>query len=928
MPRWLITRPAEDAAPLAEALAARGHAALVAPMFEVDFSAPEPADLTDIQAVLLTSANGARALAGLTPRRDVPVLAVGDATAAAARAAGFADVASAAGDAAALARLAEDRLDPAAGALFHAAGKAVAGDLKGLLEAAGFAVRRAVLYRTRAAGALPPDAAAALAGGTIAGVLFFSPRTAEVFVRLVRAAGLTVHLAGLYALCLSRAVAGRLDPAAWRTVCVAGRPNTPALLALLDDVAAGRAPEHRLVTQQEVPGTMAPQSDSPERDKPETPDADPPAGQDNPAERIIARFGGIRPMAHKLNVPVTTVQGWKKRGAIPESRHDDIRSAAAAHGVVVDQDELAAAVPDGEEHEEGAAEAPAAGAPRPEEAPPVGAGPAEPAAPDEALPAAADWPASGARRDAEEETDLAGIAAAERAAEAGAPGPAAERAEEPPAAGTVAAAAPWRPAAGRPEAERAEEREEEDEERPTGAPPPRGPAQQPPARGGGGGGGFALFLAFLALLVAAAALAMPWWAPRYVPEYWPGATETAVQDVESRLDEVAGRVGQTPTAQDVASLRERTDELESRVGQAPSAEQVAALGDRLADLESRIQALEQDQGLGGEQAQALAQQIERLQQDVNEAVTETESLTQRIQALRDQIGGEDAVAGLAEVQRRLADLETQGGAPGEAVAALEQNLAAVRETLSGLSERVAAQEGGPQAAALGGQIDRLTQRIDDLESSLEQADDRLAEVARRAEERQQRQAAEEALALAASELRRDLNAGAPYAVSFAAVLRLVAGDTDLANALRPLQEHADSGIPTETELARRFDAMAAEVRTAADQPESDAWWAQALNTMENVITVRPAPGEVEGDDPDAILARARYRLDNGNLAGAVEAVSGLTGAPAEAAQPWLADARARVAAAAVVEMLDRAAIERLSGGTTAQATGDGGEAAQ
>jgi hypothetical protein len=48
---------------------------------------------------------------------------------------------------------------------------------------------------------------------------------------------------------------------------------------------------------------------------------------------IIEAFGGIRPMAHKLDVPVSTVQGWKQRDAIPANRADDILAAAAAHGV-------------------------------------------------------------------------------------------------------------------------------------------------------------------------------------------------------------------------------------------------------------------------------------------------------------------------------------------------------------------------------------------------------------------------------------------------------------------------------------------------------------------------------------------------------------------------------------------------------------------
>ncbi|HRQ83255.1 MAG TPA: hypothetical protein PKZ97_19240, partial [Azospirillaceae bacterium] len=56
---------------------------------------------------------------------------------------------------------------------------------------------------------------------------------------------------------------------------------------------------------------------------PETNAAAVPAAANPAVERVIERFGGIRPMAAKLDAPVTTVQGWKKRGAIPPARHDD-----------------------------------------------------------------------------------------------------------------------------------------------------------------------------------------------------------------------------------------------------------------------------------------------------------------------------------------------------------------------------------------------------------------------------------------------------------------------------------------------------------------------------------------------------------------------------------------------------------------------------
>jgi hypothetical protein len=53
----------------------------------------------------------------------------------------------------------------------------------------------------------------------------------------------------------------------------------------------------------------------------------------SPAEQVIERFGGIRPMATKMSVPVTTVQGWKKRNVIPGNRRDDVVQAAARHNI-------------------------------------------------------------------------------------------------------------------------------------------------------------------------------------------------------------------------------------------------------------------------------------------------------------------------------------------------------------------------------------------------------------------------------------------------------------------------------------------------------------------------------------------------------------------------------------------------------------------
>jgi uroporphyrinogen-III synthase len=235
----LITRAEPEAARLAGLLAARGIEALIEPLLRIEQRADmllPPSFLDGVQALLFTSANGARAFAAASARRDLRVFAVGDATASAARERGFEKVESARGNVEELAALVIARLRPGDGALVHAAGSATAGDLAGVLEAAGFSLRRAVLYDAFPASALSAATRAALESRAIAAALFFSPRTAASFVRL--AAGMEDHCRSIVAVALSPAVAASLAPLSWRRVAIAATPDEPALLKALDQSLA------------------------------------------------------------------------------------------------------------------------------------------------------------------------------------------------------------------------------------------------------------------------------------------------------------------------------------------------------------------------------------------------------------------------------------------------------------------------------------------------------------------------------------------------------------------------------------------------------------------------------------------------------------------------------------------------------------------
>ena len=58
-------------------------------------------------------------------------------------------------------------------------------------------------------------------------------------------------------------------------------------------------------------------------------------------DRLIKAFGGLRPMARRLNIPLGTVQGWQTRGNIPSARIDSVRDLARQHGVEFSQSETA-----------------------------------------------------------------------------------------------------------------------------------------------------------------------------------------------------------------------------------------------------------------------------------------------------------------------------------------------------------------------------------------------------------------------------------------------------------------------------------------------------------------------------------------------------------------------------------------------------------
>ena len=131
-PRVIVTRPEEDAARFSTALAGAGFAPALSPVLAIKFrDAAEPLDaaLAGAGGLAFTSANGVRAFARLTSRRDLPAFAVGRVSAAEATEAGFSDVAAASGDVESLAAVIADAAGRLNGPVAHIAGSERRGDL-------------------------------------------------------------------------------------------------------------------------------------------------------------------------------------------------------------------------------------------------------------------------------------------------------------------------------------------------------------------------------------------------------------------------------------------------------------------------------------------------------------------------------------------------------------------------------------------------------------------------------------------------------------------------------------------------------------------------------------------------------------------------------------------------------------------------------
>ena len=237
----LVTRPNPDDETTASALRARGFEVLRAPMLRFEPVAFHDDEDARYGAVIVTSAN---ALRGIAPHLKgnrllkLPLFAVGEHTASAARGIGFEKIIPANGDATALRDLVLASVKAKelkkSSTLLYLAGADLARDLAGELGERGFSVVTHTTYRMVPLSSLPRETCDAFAANQVEAVLHYSRRSARAFLEAARAAGVEISALAIPQCCISDAVASIVRDAGATQVMVAASPHENALFEVLD----------------------------------------------------------------------------------------------------------------------------------------------------------------------------------------------------------------------------------------------------------------------------------------------------------------------------------------------------------------------------------------------------------------------------------------------------------------------------------------------------------------------------------------------------------------------------------------------------------------------------------------------------------------------------------------------------------------------
>ena len=149
----------------------------------------------------------------------------------------------------------------------------------------------------------------------------------------------------------------------------------------------------------------------------------------------------------------------------------------------------------------------------------------------------------------------------------------------------------------------------------------------------------------------------------------------------------------------------------------------------------------------------------------------------------------------------------------------------------------------------------------------------------------------------------------PFGREHQALAALLPGEPDLVN----MTEAARSGVPALQQLRSDFTAAASRAQRLATDECDDGWnWLRAA--FADVVEFEPSPAVATNRD---IIRNARRQLDLGDVQGAAEAITSVSGNAGAAFKSWQAQAQQRAALDASLRDLNARLLETAASGGSA-----------
>ena len=171
-----------------------------------------------------------------------------------------------------------------------------------------------------------------------------------------------------------------------------------------------------------------------------------------------------------------------------------------------------------------------------------------------------------------------------------------------------------------------------------------------------------------------------------------------------------------------------------------------------------------------------------------------------------------------------------------------------------------------------------------------------------------------AMLLALNKIRDTMGQTArPFSEDLALLEKLAGNDPQTRTAIERLAPYARSGVLSTDRLGEEFQGLAGEIVMAKMRGEDASVRDRALARLDDMMIVRRID-DVQGNSPDAIVARAEKMMNDGNVRGAIAELEKLDGQSAAVARPWIEQAQATVAANDATNNLTQAALTQMSQG--------------